>query len=165
MKRVYKWVGITLATAFVGLQFVGPAKTNATADETRTIEARTNMPPEVAAILRRSCEDCHSSHTNWPWYSNIAPVSWFVINHVNDGRRVMNLSDWAAYDQRKERMYLGRIADAVESGGMPLDSYTLLHHGARLSPADVASLSAWTNQESQRLAVAQSGGRAAGQIE
>jgi len=152
MMKVLRWAGIIFAIVFIGMQFIGPAKTNSTIDETRTIQTRTNMTPEVAAILERSCGDCHSNKTNWPWYSNVAPASWFVINHVNQGRRIMNFSDWARYDQRREKILLDRICAEVEDGGMPLESYTFIHHGAKLSKDDIQILCDWARQESRRIA-------------
>src|SRR5215213_10280083 len=97
IQKALKWVAIGLAALFAGLQFIRPARTNPPVDESRTITAQAHLAPEVASILDRSCNDCHSNQTRWPWYSNIAPVSWFVINHVNEGRAEMNFSDWAQY--------------------------------------------------------------------
>lgn len=147
---ILKWALIALAVIFAALQFIRPARTNPAIDETRTINARMTVPPEVAAILDRSCNDCHSNQTRWPWYSHIAPVSWFVINHVNEGRDNMNFSDWAQYDARTQRSLLGFICHEVQSGGMPLKSYLRLHGDAILSSEDVKALCDWANAESRR---------------
>lgn len=112
------------------------------------------MTPEVAAILNRSCNDCHSNQTRWPWYSNVAPVSWFVINHVNDGRGDMNFSDWAQYSPREQQGMLKQMCREVKSGMMPLGSYLRLHGDATLSGEDVKTLCDWANAESQRLSQA-----------
>src|SRR6266481_7932101 len=93
-KRIAKWLVICLAVLFVAIQFVRPARTNPAVDESQTIFARTQMTPQAAAILDRSCRDCHSNKTVWPWYTQIAPVSWWLSGHVNDGRRNLNLSEW-----------------------------------------------------------------------
>jgi hypothetical protein len=148
--KLLKWVAIFLAILFVAAQFIRPAKTNPAVNETQTIQARTQMTPQVAAILGRSCRDCHSSKTEWPWYSNVAPVSWFVIGHVDEGRRAMNLSEWGRFDQRKQEKRLVQICDEVSDGGMPLSSYTPLHPSAKLTPADVKTLCDWTTAESAR---------------
>lgn len=149
--KILKWVAITLAIIFAGLQFIRPARTNPPVDESRTLSAHTRMTPEVARILDRSCNDCHSNQTRWPWYSNIAPVSWFVVDHVNVGRKEMNLSDWAQYSADDRQGFLKKICREVTSGQMPLSSYLRLHHEAKLSGEDARRLCDWASAESQRL--------------
>jgi hypothetical protein len=150
-KNILKWTVIALAALFAALQFIRPARTNPPVEETRTIQAHARLTPEVAAILDRSCNDCHSNLTRWPWYSNIAPVSWFVVDHVEVGRREMNFSDWARYDKEDQAQLLKRICHEVKSGQMPLRSYLRLHSEAQLSEADVMTLCAWAAEESSRL--------------
>ena len=155
MKRgrtVLKWLVIVLACLFIIAQFKRPARTNPPVDQTQTIEAHTQMTPQVASILDRSCRDCHSNKTVWPWYTNVAPVSWFVIDHVNEGRHNMNLSEWGRNDQRRQGKKLEQICDEVKDGAMPLSSYTPLHPGSKLSPDDVKTLCDWTEAERARLA-------------
>src|ERR1700683_2274578 len=101
---------------FAVIQVIRPARTNPPIDPAREITARLAVDPAVAGIFERSCNDCHSNLTIWPWYSNVAPVSWFVINHVRGGRRHMNFSDWAALPpQRVERDVEG-ICKETQSG-------------------------------------------------
>ena len=150
--KILKWTVIALAVVFAGLQFIRPARTNPPVDESRTILARTRTAPEVASILERSCNDCHSNQTRWPWYSQIAPVSWFVVNHVNVGRREMNLSDWAQYSANEQRHFLNKIYREVKSGQMPLSSYVRLHGEAKLSSEDIGMLCDWARAETGRLA-------------
>lgn len=149
--KILKWTAIVLAIIFAGLQFIRPARTNPPVDDGRTIQSHTRITPEVARILDRSCNDCHSNQTRWPWYSNVAPVSWFVINHVNVGRREMNLSDWARYDTEHQKGLLKDICKEVTGGQMPLSSYLRLHQEAKLSSEDVRTLCDWASAESQRL--------------
>ena len=89
-RKVLKWLAIAVVCVLVGLQFVRPARTNPAFDQSQTIHSRLQMTPQVASILNRSCQDCHSNTTRWPWYSNVAPVSWFVIDHVNHARSHLN---------------------------------------------------------------------------
>jgi hypothetical protein len=152
--KILKWTAIVLAIIFAGLQFIRPARTNPPVDEARTIQAHIHITPEIATILDRSCNDCHSNQTRWPWYSNIAPVSWFVINHVNVGRREMNLSDWAQYSQDDQQGFLKKICREVKGGAMPLTSYLRLHREAKLSSEDVKMLCDWSSAESLRLSQA-----------
>ncbi|MGH9874371.1 MAG: heme-binding domain-containing protein [Pyrinomonadaceae bacterium] len=155
MKRLFRllrWLLIAGAVCLVIAQFFGPAKTNPASDPSQSIESRLQVTPQVAAIFARSCNDCHSNKTRWPWYSNVAPVSWFVIDHVIEGRENMNLSEWGRYSQRDNDSLLRQICREVRAGGMPLSSYTPLHPGSRLSPEDVKTLCDWTDAERARLA-------------
>lgn len=150
--RVLKWLAVAAVCALVGLQFVRPARTNPAVDQYQTIHARLQVTPQVAAILDRSCQDCHSNTTRWPWYSNVAPVSWFVIDHVNHGRSHLNLSEWGSFDNRKASKKLEEMCEEVEIGAMPMPSYTNIHWSARLSPEDIKTLCGWTAAERARIA-------------
>jgi hypothetical protein len=150
--RIMRWVVIVGACCFIVSQFFGPAKTNPATDSSLSIESRIQVTPQVAAILDRSCNDCHSNKTRWPWYSNVAPVSWFVIDHVDEGRQNLNLSEWGRYTQREVDGLLEQICREVQAGGMPLSSYTPLHPGSKLFADDVKILCDWTNAERTRLA-------------
>jgi len=152
MRKILKWIAIVLVIIFVGLQFIRPAKTNPPIDQSQTIEAQTQVTPQVEAILDRSCNDCHSNKSRWPWYSNVAPVSWFVIGHVNDARKAMNLSEWGKRDRDRQSKKLQQMCDEVTDGAMPLASYTPLHPGSKLSADDVKILCDWANAERQRMA-------------
>ena len=132
----------------LAIQVMRPARTNPTTDPAGTIAAHVAMPSAVQATLARSCFDCHSNETRWPWYSGVAPISWFVIGHVNDGRRALNFSDWNAHGRRATGPPFDRICREIQSGGMPLSSYLLLHRDARLTPSDISLLCAWANQAS-----------------
>ncbi len=149
--RVLKWLAVAAVCALVGLQFVRPARTNPAVDQTQTIHARLQVTPQVAAILDRSCQDCHSNSTRWPWYSNVAPMSWLVIDHVNEGREEMNLSEWGRYDNRRASDKLEEICEEVKIGAMPMQSYTSIHWGAKLSPEDIKILCDWTAAERARI--------------
>lgn len=146
-----KYSAITIGVLLVVSQFVRFSRTNPPVDPSRTIEARTQAPPQVARILERACRDCHSNQTVWPWYSNIAPVSWLVINDVDDGRGQMNFSDWTQYSAEGAARRLNRICDKLKSGDMPLWYYLPMHPNARLSAEDKAAVCAWTEAELGRL--------------
>ena len=150
MWRAVRWVTVILFCLLLVIQFVRPARTNPVVDESLSLQSRLPVDPKVAAILDRSCTDCHSNKTRWPWYSNVAPVSWFVIGHVNDARRDLNFSEWGNYDQRRQTARLRQMCDLASSGAMPLSSYTPMHPGSKLSAADVKALCDWTRQASQR---------------
>lgn len=151
LRKVFKWIFIVLACAFVIVQFWRPARTNPAVDPSQTIHAQLQVPPHVAGIIDRSCQDCHSNATRWPWYTNISPASWLVVDHVNDGRRRLNFSEWGKLKQNQKEKKLQEICDEVESGVMPLVTYTPLHRGASLSPEDVKTLCDWANAERSRI--------------
>ena len=151
MRKVLKAVAALLFLSFVGVQFVRPERVNPTAAAGQSLEEHARVPPEVAGVLQRSCMDCHSNRTDWPWYSNVAPASWFVSDHVNHGRRHLNFSKWGEYDQRRADDLLKDICTTAKSGFMPLDSYTLVHRSARLTAADVKTLCDWAGEERRRL--------------
>lgn len=152
MKKILQRLLLILGLAFIVIQFFGPAKTNPPIDATKTIAATAPLPTEIAAVLERACYDCHSNQTRWPWYSHVAPVSWFVIGHVNDARKELNFSEWATYSARRMNRKFEEIKEEVEEGAMPLPSYLPLHPDAKLSPANVQALSAWAIAERAKLA-------------
>lgn len=91
--------------------------------------------PQTRALAQRACFDCHSNETVWPWYSNIAPVSWLVARDVNEGRKEMNFSDWGRTSQRATK-----VIRRIEEGEMPPAFYLPLHPAARLTADEKAQL-------------------------
>jgi hypothetical protein len=147
---VVKAGALLLAGALV-IQLVRPARTNPPTDPARTMVATAHVTPEASAVLDRACRDCHSNDTRWPWYSNVAPISWFVINHVNSGRRHFNYSAWAAHDEDKKPRILKDICELTRKKDMPMESYLWVHSDARVSDADIAALCTWTDAARPQL--------------
>ena len=133
---VRRLVGI-LVTVSVAIQFVPVTRTNP------PVEQDIRVPPAVRAILERSCYDCHSHRTRWPWYSRIAPVSWLVARDVREGRRHLNFSTWNRLSDEQARKARAEIAEEAGEGGMPPWFYLPLHPDARLSAEDRAVLARW----------------------
>jgi hypothetical protein len=100
-------------------------------------------PPAIAVTLKRSCYDCHSNETRWPWYSRLAPVSWLIVRDVTLGRKELNFSEWGSYYPATRRRKLEWIGRALQEERMPPWTYRLMHPGARLSEADQAALERW----------------------
>ncbi len=142
-------IAIGLIAAALAIQLVRPARTNPAIDPARTMTSATPVPRDASVVLDRACRDCHSNETRWPWYSNVAPVSWFVIDHVNGGRRHFNYSDWARYDERKKRELLKKTCDLTRKGDMPVGSYLWMHPEARITDRDVAALCDWMHSVEQ----------------
>ncbi len=147
LKRIVLGFLIVLA----GIQFFRPDRTNPPVDPARSVDAAATVPAAVGAVLKRSCYDCHSSETGWPWYSAVAPMAWGVADHVNEGRSQLNLSEWGAYPPKKRVGILEKMCDEVRKGKMPLQSYLLLHPGARLTEADWKAVCDWSTDEAERL--------------
>jgi|ERR1041385_218444 hypothetical protein len=149
--RVFKRVLLALVVIFVLMQLYRPSRTNPPVDQTKTIEQTMSIPPNVQTILSRACTDCHSSKTIWPWYSNLAPVSWMLVDHVKDGREELNFSDWGTFSAKKRRRKLEEICEQVNKKEMPLPSYLWMHHDAQLSPEDRNVLCDWANAEKGKV--------------
>jgi len=137
---------------FAAIQLFPPERTNPPVDPARTLEAHVAIPADIAAILERSCRDCHSNETTWPWYSYVAPASWLLAYDVREARGEMNFSEWGDYDAEDASHLLEEACELVEEGEMPLPPYTWLHPGAKLSEADVARLCEWTEAARQEIA-------------
>lgn len=132
-------LGIFFLAAFLLIQLIPYERTNPKSDPDLEIKA----PAEVQAIFVRSCYDCHSNRTNWPWYSAIAPAKWFVARDVNIGRKWLNFSEWESYDEEKKAKLKELIFVAVGLA-MPLGTYVKVHPEAALSPEDREIIREWT---------------------
>lgn len=151
MKKALKWVGIGLLAAFVIIQFFRPERENPASIAGQSIWADPTMTPKVEQILRRSCNDCHSNETVWPWYSNIAPVSWLVADDVEEGRKHLNFSTWLTRPAEKREHKLEELAEEVQKRGMPLPIYLIAHGDAALSNEEIAALKEWSDAARRQL--------------
>jgi hypothetical protein len=129
-------VGIIMVLLLIAAQFIRPDRTNPPIDPTASFEAVGNPTPEVAAIVKRACSNCHSYNTTWPWYSQIAPASWLIANDVKGGRVHLNFSEWRRYSPDMARTRLKEACEEIKGGDMPPWYYRLLHPEAKLSTAD-----------------------------
>jgi hypothetical protein len=142
-----KWIGLGLVAFFVVIQFIRPSRTNPPVVPSRALEAHVEVPQEVQAVLKRSCYDCHSDATVWPWYSHVAPVSWYVIHDVNVGRSHINLQDWEAQVNQQEAMeHLGLFCKLIREGKMPPADYRTMHNGTDVSPEETNAVCAWSQK-------------------
>jgi hypothetical protein len=139
-----RWVLMVFLVAFIGAQFVRADRTNPPAMAAASLRAKT--PPDVSAILDRACRDCHSNETRWPWYSNVAPMSWMLADHVHHGREHFNYSEWTSYPSDDQDKFLGAMCNLAQRGRMPLPSYLLIHRESTLSPGDVQAICTWSDK-------------------
>ena len=151
IKKILKVVIIVVIAAFVVIQFFRIDKTNPPILEAETINAVTAVPPDIALIIGRSCNDCHTNNTVYPWYSNVQPTAWFLKSHIDDGKRHLNLSKFATYDDKKRKKKLEEICEQVETGEMPLPSYLWIHRDAVLSESEKKAICDWTKQAVSKL--------------
>ena len=153
MKKKLKWIFVLVVVVFIGMQLANPALKNPPVIPGHDLMATNPPPPEVAALLRRACYDCHSNETKWPWYAHVAPVSWWIVSHMKEGREDLNFSEWPHGDAYVAGDQLSRIGDEVQSRKMPLPSYTWLgmHPEARLTLEERGQILKWTEQAGQRL--------------
>jgi hypothetical protein len=112
------------------------------------VETEMPAPAPVRAILRRSCYDCHSNETDWPWYSRVAPVSFLLARDVAEGRRELNVSVWNRYEDKRRLRKFKEIIEQVGKKEMPPTVYTVAHRAAILTPEDRKALMDWARAES-----------------
>lgn len=129
---------LALGVVLIGIQFVPAEITNP------PVTADVGAPPEVAAVLRRACYDCHSNETVWPWYSKVAPFKFLLAHDVEEARAALNFSTWDAYSAEQAAHKLEEVWEEVEEGEMPLWFYTPLHPEAKLSDSDRELLHGWS---------------------
>lgn len=149
--RILKRVLLTLFILFVVIQVVRPDMSAPPVDPAKTIQASANIPAPVNAILERSCYDCHSNRTTWPWYAQISPVSWWLKDHVTEARGKLNFSEFATYPKKKAARKLEDLCEEVNKGDMPLKIYLPLHPKARLSSAEKNLVCEWANDQKARI--------------
>lgn len=150
MRRWLKRVSVAPVVFLLAMQAYRPTRTNPTINPAHEIHAVTAMDPQIAPVFKRSCDDCHSNRTTWPWYSQIAPASWLVVSDVNRGRTALNFSEWGQYDARARQKHLREICGEVSGGEMPAAQYLLMHPRARLSAAEREAVCRWTRAVAER---------------
>jgi mono/diheme cytochrome c family protein len=130
--RSVAWVGLGAIALFAVIQIIpyGRSHSNPPVAAEPSWDA-----PRTRVLFEQACGDCHSNETTWPWYSNVAPVSWLVQNDVDGGRSHLNVSEW---DRPQEAA--GDVVEQIEGGGMPPSYYTWMHSSAKLSPAEKQEL-------------------------
>lgn len=137
LRRAWKSVFVAAAILLIAVQFVPVNRANP------PVGSELVAPGEVISVLRRSCYDCHSNETTWPWYSRVAPASWLVAKDVREGREAVNYSTWGRYSPEERAEKQAETWEDVEEGEMPLGIYVLIHPSARLSEQDRAVLRSW----------------------
>ncbi|WP_420385948.1 heme-binding domain-containing protein [Roseivirga sp.] len=157
MKKILKYVLIVLVAGLVIIQFINrPEKINDPVTENDIIE-NLQLNTEMAGLLKAACYDCHSNQPRYPWYANIAPVSWTIAEHIEHGRDELNFSEWGTYSARRRDHKLEEVVEEVEEGHMPLPNYVKMHREADISEEQLEMLKAWVQQERAKIAQEQEG--------
>lgn len=130
-----KKILVILFVAFIIIQFFPIDKNNPAAIPQMDFLTIKNTPESTAVLIRNGCYDCHSNESKYPWYSNVQPVAWFLESHIKDARKHLNFSTFATYEPKRQAHKLAEAIGEVEDGGMPLDSYVLIHHEAKFTEA------------------------------
>ena len=138
-----KKIGLGLLAVLVVIQFVRPTRNSSTNESPNEISKFYDVPAEVHAVLKKSCYDCHSNNTMYPWYTNIQPVGLWLQSHVNEGKGELNFSEFGTYPQKKAKHKFEEIEEVVGEGEMPLSSYTLIHRDTKLTAEQSSAIAAW----------------------
>lgn len=145
MKKIIKRILAGLIIVLIVLQFFRPAANQAAGITAQDITVKHHVPENVRQILQRSCYDCHSNNTVYPWYSKIQPVAWYLDNHIQEGKRELNFSDFGAYAPKKAAHKLDEVITETEEHEMPIGSYTWLHPDTRLSEEEIRTITGWAS--------------------
>ncbi len=147
-----KKITLVIAIALVVIQFIRPSQNKSKHVGHTDISNIYSVPQNVQIILGRSCYDCHSYTTRYPWYVNIQPAGWLMANHIKNGKAILNFNDFGTYSPRKQMTKLREIEMSIEDGTMPLSSYLLIHKDARLNLSDKKQITDWIDKTRDSLA-------------
>jgi hypothetical protein len=145
-----KKILLIILVVLIVVQFIQPSR-NLGGPTTNDITRVVTVPDDVMTLLKKSCYDCHSNHTNYPWYSRITPVNWWLDNHIRDGKHELNFSEFASYSAKKMSKKLDEASELVQKKEMPLGSYTFIHTDAKLNEQQRTRIVEWADAASQKF--------------
>lgn len=141
--RELKIILLVLFALFLGIQFIRPDKNIASERSDMHLSAQVELPNKIEATLDAACYDCHSNTTRYPWYAELAPISWWIAEHVEHGKGHLNFSEYGNYSTDKKIHKLEEVIEYTENRKMPLPSYLTQHPEARMSQDEVKELTDW----------------------
>lgn len=118
---------------FLLIQSIQIDKTNQAVNQTQDFISVTSAHQDIENVLKSACYDCHSNQSHYPWYANVAPVSWWIKHHINEGREHLNFSLWGIYSEKQKHHKIEECIEVIEEGEMPMTSYTWMHKEAKLT--------------------------------
>jgi hypothetical protein len=151
MKRLPIVFALALALEIIASVSIHPSGAVRSVASNRELLAGAEVDPAVLQVVERSCQNCHSEKTEWPWYSRVAPMSWLVEGDVAKARSHMNLSRWDEYTVERQEEILASIGTLARSGEMPPPRYTAIHSDAKLSAQERELVYEWSHAERRRL--------------
>lgn len=144
--KIVKIIAGILLVALVLIQFI-PVDYNQSDTVPQTDFMLVHKVPEaIQKKIQVSCYDCHSNNTQYPWYNRVQPVAWFLEDHIKEGKAELNFNEWDSLSSRRKTSKLRSIIKQIESGEMPLDSYTLIHRDAKFSKEETEEIINWVTQ-------------------
>lgn len=163
----WKMFGGIFLTAGLIVQLIPvPGENVSAAAPERSMETHLPMPEPVKTVFDKSCRDCHTNGTVWPWYGRVAPMSWMLAHDVNRARAAVNFSEWTTQSGRTPAKAIATLAAAcanMQSGRMPLKGYQLMHPESRLSANEIGIFCEWTKEQTKALILAKRRSPGAGQ--
>jgi cbb3-type cytochrome oxidase cytochrome c subunit len=142
MKKRFTLKNISIVFVFILLmiQSIQIDKTIQAVNPVTDFISVTAANTDVAGFLKTACYDCHSNQPTYPWYTNVAPVSWWIKYHINEGSQHLNFSIWSTYSEKRKNHKLEECIEMIEEGEMPMYSYTVMHKEAKLSDSQKLQL-------------------------
>jgi hypothetical protein len=140
--KIFKRILLILLVALVAIQFVRPAK-NVSTDKSKNVSTLYAVPVNVDAILTKACNDCHTNNTIYPWYASVQPVTWWLDDHIKEGKKHLNFDEYSTYSLRKQFHKMEEVVEQVKEKEMPLNSYTWVHGDAKLTDEERVTLTTW----------------------
>lgn len=150
MKGIKK-ILVGLLIILIMIQFVQPVRNKSGQAMPNDISKMVTIPADVQGILKKACYDCHSNNTDYPWYTYIQPIYWFMNYHIRSGKEELNFNEFGAYTSRRQQNKLRAIASSLKEDVMPLSSYTLIHSNAILSKAEKSLIINWVQNSKDSL--------------
>jgi len=138
-----KKISIAFLTILIVMQLFRIDKTNPPTVAENDFLTLNTASAEVQTIIKASCYDCHSNTSIYPWYTNVAPVSWWIKHHINEGRKHLNFSEWGKYTAKKADHKLEECVEMIQEGEMPMSSYTIIHGDTKLNEDQKLMLVNW----------------------
>lgn len=146
-----KKILLGLIIVLIGIQFIHPARNKGESETPQDITHAVQVPTEIKDMISTSCFNCHSNYTDYPWYSYVNPVGWWLNGHIKKGKGELNFSEFATYEDDWKNHVLEEIAEEVGEGHMPLPPYLWIHTDARLTETQRQSIVDWANTERRKF--------------
>ena len=146
-----KKILLILLIAVSVIQFIQPSRNKSSKLEATDLTKVFSVSQDVQMILKKSCYDCHSNNTNYPWYSRVQPFGWMLAKHIRNGKTELNFSELGSLSDRRQVTKLKGIANSIKDETMPLRSYTFLHRDAKLSIQEKLIIIDWANRKRDSL--------------